>query len=194
MITRLIEATRNLAKGWNHGKFMVARFDLAEWAHRCALDAEVGLERSLLSRCGWSPRHVVVLDLQTGEGAIFLPGGLASADLERHRVHVCPMFEPFLAWLYKQDLGDLSRLPEVVELPDAEGSAYGHRRSGRRRRRANGAGSVYRRNRDGRWCAAVTLPWGREIAYAANEEEARERLVELLKRRPEAPRATSSDA
>ena len=60
--------------------------------------------------------HLVVLDLQTGEGAIFMPGGLAAADLDKHGIWVCPLFEPFLAWLYKQDLSDLDALPAVVEI------------------------------------------------------------------------------
>jgi hypothetical protein len=40
------------------------------------------------------------------------------------------MFEPFLEWLYAQDLSDLGALPRLVELPDAEFSFSGYRRSG----------------------------------------------------------------
>jgi hypothetical protein len=43
---------------------------------------------------------------------------------------VCPLFEPFLEWLYEQDLTDLSTLPRRVELPDAEFSFTGYRRPG----------------------------------------------------------------
>lgn len=71
-----------------------------------------------------------MLDLETGEGALFLPGGYASADLDKHKVWVCPLFEPFLAWLYKQDLQDLSKLPDLVDLPDAPFQWSGYRRSG----------------------------------------------------------------
>lgn len=71
-----------------------------------------------------------VLDLQTGEGAFFRPGGYAAADLEKHRVWVCPLFEPFLEWLYRQDLTDLGQLPRLVELPDAEFAMRGYRRAG----------------------------------------------------------------
>jgi hypothetical protein len=40
------------------------------------------------------------------------------------------MFGPFLEWLYKQDLTDLSALPAVVELPEAEFAFCGYRRPG----------------------------------------------------------------
>lgn len=130
MLARLIEATQDVTDGPNHGKFVVARFASEEWSRRCLLDAAQGLPRSLVARCGWSPRHVWVLDLQTGEGAFFMPGGCASADLDRHAVHVCPLFEPFLAWLYRQDLSDLEALPELVELPGAPAALYGYRRPG----------------------------------------------------------------
>jgi hypothetical protein len=76
----------------------------------------------LLSVCGWGTGrgYLIVMDLQTGEGAIFRPGGYAHADLEKHQVWVCPMFEPFLEWLYKQNRHALDALPRMVELPDAE--------------------------------------------------------------------------
>ena len=71
-----------------------------------------------------------MLDLQTCEGAAFSPGGLVSADLNKHRVWVCPLYEPFLNWLYKQDTTDLSALPAHVDLPDAEFQMSGYRRPG----------------------------------------------------------------
>jgi hypothetical protein len=71
-----------------------------------------------------------VLDLETGEGAYFLPGGNARADLREHRVLVCPMFEPFLEWLYAQDVNDITTLPVVLDLPDAPFALYGYRRPG----------------------------------------------------------------
>jgi hypothetical protein len=117
-----IEAT-NGPQNW--GKFMVARFD-AEWARPSAIEPF----RSLLGAVGWAHEHILVFDLQTGEGAIFKPGGLASADLQKHRIWVCPLFEPFLAWLYRQDLTDLDRLPKHVDLPDAEFQMFGYRREG----------------------------------------------------------------
>jgi hypothetical protein len=43
---------------------------------------------------------------------------------------VCPLFEPFLAWLLAQDLSDLDALPDFAELPDAPGAMFGYRRAG----------------------------------------------------------------
>jgi hypothetical protein len=79
---------------------MLQKFD-QEWS----INSEIDVGRPLLRALGWDHRVVLVTDLQTGEGAMFSPGGLASADLNRkHRVWVCPMFEPFLIWLYRQPL------------------------------------------------------------------------------------------
>lgn len=122
MRTKFVEVT-NGPRNW--GKFCVARFDEEEWARSSAV--HVG-EYSLVAGRGWTPEHVLVLDLQTGEGAIFLPGGHARNDLEKHQVWVCPMFEPFLAWLYQQP--DPMEVPDHVDLPDAEFSFRGHRRPG----------------------------------------------------------------
>src|SRR2546430_13258345 len=108
-----IEAT-NGPQNW--GKFMVARFD-DEFQTPSQVDP---LCRSLLRARGWSPRHLIVFDLETGEGAEFLPGGNAKYDVDKHKIWVCPLFEPFLKWLYKQDLTDLSALPKMIDLPDAE--------------------------------------------------------------------------
>ena len=87
-------------------------------------------QRPLLPSRGWTPKHMLVLDLQTGEGSIFYPGGLAVADLEKHKVWVCPLFQPFLEWLYTRNLTDIDKLPALVELPNAPGAVYGYRRSG----------------------------------------------------------------
>ena len=113
------------ATDFNWGKFAVARFTGEEWLHQSALD-----KRSLLHGRGWCSEHLWVMDLQTGEGAIFRPGGLAIEDLTKHRIWVCPMFEPFLTWLYKQDLSDLSKLPALVNLGDVPISMSGYRRPG----------------------------------------------------------------
>jgi hypothetical protein len=129
----MIEATQDAAAGFNHGKFMLGRFDEEEWAQVSRIDTRMLGFRPpplLSGSCGWTPDHLLVMDLQTGEGAIFRPGGMAVADLEKHRVWVCPMFEPFLEWLYRQDLGDLDGLPYLVELPDAPAAMAGYRRPG----------------------------------------------------------------
>lgn len=149
MKTKVIEATN----GFNWGKFMLGRFDPAEWrlrsglyeAARQATDTvmgdgtyddinaghpDPGVRTPLLQQLGWGPDHLWVLDLQTGEGGCYLPGGSAKADLEKHRIWVCPMYEPFLHWLYQQDLSDIDALPICVELPDAPSAVYGYRRPG----------------------------------------------------------------
>jgi hypothetical protein len=127
METVIIEVTQDAASGFNWGKFCVARFD-TEWARRSALPHNSSAP--LLSQCGWPEGFLWVLDLQTGEGAYFRPGGSARADLWRHRIWVCPMFAHFLEWLYEQDLSDLSALPPVVEFPDAPADLRGSRYPG----------------------------------------------------------------
>lgn len=127
MQTKFIEASQG-AGLTNWGKFCVARWTAEEWQARSALPGAEG--HRLLAGRGWDEKHIWVLDLQTGEGACFLPGGLASADLNKHQVWVCPMYEPFLSWLYAQDLSDLDALPSYVELPDAQFEMAGYRRGG----------------------------------------------------------------
>jgi hypothetical protein len=116
-----IEATND---NQNWGKFMVAAFTFAEWQVQSSVRGRMIADR------GWEPCHRLVLDLQTGEGAIFRPGGLARADLMKHRIWVCPLFEPFLEWLYEQDLTNLDALPRYINLPHAEFALWGHRRPG----------------------------------------------------------------
>lgn len=142
MQTKIIEAVQpGTPQNW--GKFMLMRPGV-EWQRRSAVSdltvnpallAMLGWEpehihyRSLLAAIGWGPRHVIVFDLQTCEGAAFLPGGRAKADLDKHRIHVCPLFEPFLEWLYQQDLTELAKLPDSVEI-EAEFEMAGYRRLG----------------------------------------------------------------
>lgn len=133
MQTRIVELTN----GFNWGKFMVCRFDRDDWSRRSALGedddplATVHVQ-PLLARCGWSPDVLWVLDLQTGEGALFRLGGNARADLEKHRIWVCPMFEVFLAWLYRHpSFDDLPAILRPSDLDAREASAmYGRRRRG----------------------------------------------------------------
>lgn len=116
----------------NWGKFMLGQFEAEEWFRPTALPAAEG-EPMLFGR-GWRPGHLLFVDLQTGEGAILMPGKgcSARADLAKHKVWVCPMAEPFLEWLYEQDLSDLSMLPRYVELPNAPFEMSGYRRAGER--------------------------------------------------------------
>lgn len=122
MKTKFIEAT-NGPNNW--GKFMLGRFD-SEWK----ATSVVMQGGAFLRNIGWTESHLLVVDLQTGEGSIFRPGGCAKADLEKHRIWVCPLFEPFLTWLYTQDLKDLDKLPASIDLPDAAFSFSGYRRPG----------------------------------------------------------------
>lgn len=124
MRTKIIEVT-NGPRNW--GKMLVGKMD-TEWSVRSQVDPG----STLLRQCGWSPEHVWVLDLQTGEGAFFRQGGHAGADLQKHKIWVCPMYEPFLTWLYQQDLSDLDALPALVDfdVADAPFSFAGYRRPG----------------------------------------------------------------
>lgn len=146
MKTKIIEATQDLKGMCNWGKFLLGRHDV-EWQVRTGLyevarniTDDVAGEGTwqepahspgpLLRSLGWGPEHLWVMDLQTGEGLLTRPGGSARADLQKHKVWVCPLFEPFLGWLYQQDLSDLDALPTLVELPDAPFEMYGYRRAG----------------------------------------------------------------
>jgi len=127
MLTKIIEAT-NEEQNW--GKFCLGRFSKDEWEVLSQVD-----HRSVLGGRGWSRGCLLVLDLQTGEGCVFEPHGLASADLNKHRIWVCPLFEPFLNWLYKQKtetLNDFESLPAMVNftLEEAQFEFRGHRRPG----------------------------------------------------------------
>ena len=97
MQTFFVEA----GNGFNWGKFLVAKFDPEEWQRRAQFPGCEDTGRMLLGR-GWSPeRHHFVMDLQTGEGAMFALDGFPDYDLqEKHAIWTCPMFLPFLRWLY----------------------------------------------------------------------------------------------
>ncbi len=127
MQTVFIEATNVAAGGLNWGKFMVGRWTEDEWARRAAIDG-----RPMLSSRGWTSEHIFVMDLQTGEGAVFRPGGLVSADLDKTQIWVCPLFEPFLEWLYKRDLTELSNLPTEIKINDPKSALRAPRRPGKR--------------------------------------------------------------
>ena len=126
MKTKIIEARNGPVANW--GKFLVGRFDIEEWARRSVLPGAES-PSSLIRRLGWGLEHLFVMDLQTGEGATFRPGGYAAADLNKHQIWVCPLFEPFLTWLYQQNLTDLNHLPDLVDL-EAPVQLSGYRRPG----------------------------------------------------------------
>lgn len=123
MYTHFIEATN----GGNHGKFMLARFTAEEAATTSCLPGLEG-QSIFFNRGGrrkMTPGRTLVMDLQTGEGAEFSlkGGGLPPAEeakwalRETHRIWVCPLFEPFLCWLFEQGADQpLGALPRFVEL------------------------------------------------------------------------------
>lgn len=127
MITKLFEATQDVEGSGNYGKFLVCIPD-SEWLLRTELAEEYSF--GVLRSNGWGRSHVLVIDLATGEGGRFRLGGHAGADLNKHRIWVCPLFEPFLWWLYKQTPEEIPNLPQLVLLPGAAFSYAGYRRSG----------------------------------------------------------------
>lgn len=131
MTTQFVEVTNE----FNWGKFMVAQFVGFDWKKASVVGDQDPAAPSLLQQCGWTDKHVLVVDLQTGEGIIVLPRKgrgahkPASYDLNhKHQVWVCPMFEPFLNWLYEQDLTE--PLPTLVKFSETEAPSalYGYRR------------------------------------------------------------------
>lgn len=124
MRSKIVETTQRSHFNW--GKFLVCEFTEEEWGYRSRVDETTTLMRA----CGWRPGILLVVDLQTGEGAVFTPGGSAHADLEKRRVWVCVMFEDFLKYLYGQPQPlELDALPDLVYL-DTPGDLYGYRRPG----------------------------------------------------------------
>jgi hypothetical protein len=125
VIYRFTEVT-NLV---NWGKFLVSKFDENDHAQVSAID-----HGPLIQRRGWTRQHLFVMDLQTGEGAMFLPGpgGSAMHDLERHRIWCCPMYQYFLERLYVTPAWwDVVSLPAIIKLgPEVPSALAGYRRKG----------------------------------------------------------------
>lgn len=127
MQTYLFESVADPFTLDNWGAFLVAVPDEIEWGWRSrALPAGAPLPEMF----GWNSRQAWVMDLRTGEGAIFTMGGDARADLDAHRIHVTAQFEAFLEWLYGQDLARLRHLPYMVKVADHSFSIRNHRRLG----------------------------------------------------------------
>lgn len=74
----------------------------------------------------------MVRDKLGREGCLVAPWlcGDAHTDLQRHKVWVCPLFEPFIAWLYARGDVDPMTIPAHVDIPDAAFALAGHRRPG----------------------------------------------------------------
>lgn len=171
MNLKMIEAHGN---GLNWGKFSIGQLTADEWATRSEVPGPSQLApHTLLQQIGfWTPDDswVWVLDLQTREGAWFHVGhGLAKADLEKHKLWVCPLYEPFLAWLYDNwpADGNLDDLPATVELPEAEAAFHGHRRPGPENELYEAACDVLNDYREGKVLPATdSLERLREALYA----------------------------
>lgn len=134
MKSKIIEATQTSEVNW--GKFLVQEFD-EEWGRRSALPGN-DLDMPVLAQRGWAPYHILVTDLETGEGAMFSkrdPMPLYSLA-EKHQIWVCPLFEPFLLWLCNQDFESVEELPEFVSLDTSFEALSGYRR-GRRDSQSN---------------------------------------------------------
>lgn len=127
MRTYFFESTN----GFNWGKFMVGIMDTElEWRSG-VLEQVGGPSARLVDNLGWGDRHIWVMDLATGEGGLFRHGGLARADLNRRKVAVCLLFEPFLQWLYRQPWEQIPGLAgQIVELSDSPAGFLGYRRPG----------------------------------------------------------------
>ncbi len=103
----ITDATNEGDGGIKGGTFLVARFDEQEWRHVSEFD-----RAPLLRGRGGAPDHVLVVDPQTGEGAIFGPGGVAPADLNKDRIWGCPLSSRSSLGSTRSldDLGSLQRL------------------------------------------------------------------------------------
>lgn len=130
MKTWIFEATQPGHGNW--GKFLVGQMDEREWTWPSQVPGNPTPGVPVLKlRHKWSRAHLWIKDLETGEGALFRPGGYAKADLNQRRIWVCPMFEPFLVWLYEQLRAGktLDELPKGVEI-EADFDWAGYRRPG----------------------------------------------------------------
>lgn len=130
MISHFIEASNDA----NYGKFLLLRFDEREAKTRTRLPGYRNSENifTFAGHRKLNPDMTFVVDLQTGEGASFDLRGSAKADLEKHKIWVCPMYEFFLSWLYQQnahsEIKDITRLPRYVQLNTDYFAFAGYRR------------------------------------------------------------------
>lgn len=129
--TKFVEVSDQM----NWCKAMVRRFGEADRAVRSRVREGVPLLEAVDAnrrlKTGEVGRKLLVVDLQTEEGAIFVPSpeGDPKADLERHAIWVCPLFLAFLRWLYAHP--DFEAIPALIELPNGDGVHFqGWRRPG----------------------------------------------------------------
>jgi len=129
MRTHIIEATNGEL---NWGKFMVGVMDTQDW-RRMPMTPGCDQGMPLLQARRWDVTDIWVMDLETREGAVFrLANGDPSGALNKHQIWVCPLFEPFVNWLFTQPHEQILMLalPDWVDLPDAVFAFKGHRRPG----------------------------------------------------------------
>lgn len=88
-----------VTNGPNWGKLAVGTFERHEWEYVSHVAAE-----PLLARLGHGPSTRLFLDLATGEGALFDCSQGLLPQLARHKIWVCPMFEPGLTEFAKHDI------------------------------------------------------------------------------------------
>ncbi len=134
MDTKFIEA----GNGGNWGKFLIGRYDGRELVTRAQLPGCEIEPRPLVSLRGPGQDLIWVLDLATGEGAAYNISHVRAFDAprllhEKHRIHVCLLYEPLLTWLFEfidQHFDTWwDTLPPYV-IFDAPGGLYGYRRAG----------------------------------------------------------------
>lgn len=121
MDVKFVETT-NGPQNW--GKFAVLRFDDDDWKQKSAVDG-----RPLLAGRGWGRDHVMVVDLQTGEGAFFFAGGIHKSDLDKHAIWVCPMYEATLRHVCDGE-HDPMKTEDHLDFPDEPFEYAGYRRQG----------------------------------------------------------------
>ncbi len=122
--------------GGNWGKFAVGRWTVQELGEKTQFPGCEG--QRIASLHGWGGDHVWLFDLQTGESARFYINNPVPVDvrsqLKNHQIWVCPMFEPFMVWLWSHIRLNPSwwdTLPRTVELPaDTPFEVAGFRRPG----------------------------------------------------------------
>ena len=131
MITHFVEVT----DGFAYGKFLVCRMTGEELSTWSAMPEAPEGQRLLTygGRRRFNERTTLVIDLQLGTGLAWpLSDGLIGM---RHYTrehfdrdlapHVCPMYLPFVLWLYEQGkwargAGDITEIPRYLDLRTAE--------------------------------------------------------------------------
>lgn len=128
MRTYLFETIASPRTPKNWGSFMVCVPDEIEWAWQSHVSTSL---MPALAEFGWTPEHVIVMDMKTGEAAFFRPGDREAAeDLTLHRIYRSPQLGLFLTWLYGQDIAHLYQQPAVIEVEDCTFALEGWREIG----------------------------------------------------------------